>query len=39
MRVALICKDKPGALQTLHDTIDVVTRLMAPLVPFMVTTV
>ena len=24
----------PGALQTLHDTIDVVTRLMAPLVPF-----
>ncbi|MCA0297174.1 MAG: isoleucine--tRNA ligase [Actinobacteria bacterium] len=23
-----------GALQTLHDTIDVVTRLMAPLVPF-----
>jgi isoleucyl-tRNA synthetase len=25
---------QPGALQTLHDTIDVVTRLMAPLVPF-----
>ncbi|MGC3995437.1 MAG: isoleucine--tRNA ligase [Propionicimonas sp.] len=25
----------PGALQTLHDTIDVVTRLMAPLVPFL----
>ena len=23
-----------GALQTLHDTLDVVTRLMAPLVPF-----
>jgi isoleucyl-tRNA synthetase len=26
---------QPGALQTLHDTIDVVTRLMAPLVPFL----
>jgi isoleucyl-tRNA synthetase len=25
---------QPGALQTLHDTLDVVTRLMAPLVPF-----
>ncbi len=25
----------PGALQTLHDTISVVTRLMAPLVPFL----
>ena len=24
----------PGALQTLHDTLDVVTRLMAPLAPF-----
>ncbi|MFZ1410058.1 MAG: isoleucine--tRNA ligase, partial [Micropruina sp.] len=24
----------PGALQTLHDTLDVVTRLMAPMVPF-----
>ncbi len=25
---------RPGALQTLHDTINVVTRLMAPLAPF-----
>lgn len=24
----------PGALQTLHDTLDVITRLMAPLAPF-----
>ena len=25
---------QPGALQTLHDTLNVVTRLMAPMVPF-----
>lgn len=25
---------EPGALQTLHDTLEVLTRLMAPLVPF-----